>query len=276
MASAAPRVLVLRAAGTNCDAETANAFELAGATARALHINRLFERPQELDDADILAVPGGFSYGDDVGSGKILAIEIRTRLGDALQSFIGKGRLVLGICNGFQVLVKSGLLPHGAAGLQRPGLELDSTLTWNTSRHYECRWVRVGVTAPADSPFLRGIDQMWLPVAHAEGRFISAEATLDGLDSPAHGEPGTHGVVRYIDADGKPADSFPANPNGSQRSIAGMSDATGQVFGLMPHPERHVRFTQRPDWTRWRGTPAAAGDGDGLAIFRNAVAHVRG
>ena len=270
MTSAQPRVLVLRAAGTNCDAETANAFELAGASSFALHINRLCEHPETLRDADILAVPGGFSYGDDVGSGKILAIEIRTRLADALREFVAAGKLVLGICNGFQVLVKSGLLPHGVDGLQRPGPELDSTLTWNSSRHYECRWVRVGVNAADDSPFLRGIDTMWLPVAHAEGRFISADGTLDSL---AAGN-ATHGVVRYVDADGQPADSFPANPNGSQRAIAGITDSTGQVFGLMPHPERHVRYTQRPDWTRHREKASEAGDG--LAIFRNAVAHVRG
>lgn len=250
-----PRVLVLRSPGTNCDEETAAAWRAAGAEAETLHVARLLEAPDQLGRFGALTLPGGFSYGDDLGAGRILA----TRLGelrDHLAAFRDRGGLILGICNGFQVLVKAGLLPGGDG-------PAPATVTHNAHGRFECRWVRLKPT-PGRTPFLPDHEVMELPVAHGEGRFLSAdgEAELGRLDERGQL------VLSYCDDQGRPTQLFPANPNGSPRAIAGLCDPTGRVFGLMPHPERHVDPHHHPRWTREGARP----EGDGLRVFTGAVA----
>lgn len=253
---ATPRVLVLRSPGTNCDVETRFAFEKAGAIAEPVHINQLREQPRLLQQYQILVLPGGFSYGDDVAAGKILAVEVSHFLGDALRKFRDSERLILGICNGFQTLLKAGLIvPPDEDGPL-------ATLTNNTNGRYEDRWVHLQAT-PGKCPFLTGYTRFFVPMAHGEGRFICREQwILEGLQQAGQV------VLRYVDADGKPG-GYPINPNGSQGDVAGVCDATGRVLGLMPHPERYMLPTQHPQWTR----NGLAAEGDGLKLFRNAVGY---
>lgn len=253
---ATPRVLILRAPGANCDAEAQFAFERAGAEAERIHVNRLREQPRLLQKFQILMVPGGFTYGDDVAAGKILAVQLSHFLSDALREFRNKEKLILGVCNGFQVLLKAGLLmPPDEEGPL-------ATLANNTSGRFTDRWIHLQA-APGKCPFLKGYDRLHLPIAHGEGNFICREPwMLKGLQESGQV------VLRYVDAAGQPG-PFPVNPNGSQGDVAGLCDATGRVLGLMPHPERHVLPTQHPRWTR----TGLAEEGDGLRLFRNAVAH---
>jgi phosphoribosylformylglycinamidine synthase len=249
-----PRVLVLRAAGTNCDVETAYAFDTVGAAATTLHINRLRERPLLLREVQILAIPGGFSYGDDVASGRIFANELVAALRDELTAFIARGGFVIGICNGFQVLVKSGLLPALSAppGAAAPARQ-QATLTDNSSGRYSDRWVRV-TGDPVRCKWIADADEIELPVAHGEGRFVADAAVLSALAA-------NHQIaLRY---------SSGTNPNGAAMDIAGICDPSGRVFGLMPHPERFLRFENHPRWTR----EVRRAEGDGVRIFRTAVAH---
>lgn len=252
-----PRVLVLRAPGANCDCETAHAFELAGGLADLVHINQLLESPSLLREFQILCLPGGFSYGDDIAAGRILGNQIRHHLSDVLQEFKATGKLILGICNGFQILLKSGLLlPDDAKGLP-------ATLTWNASGKFEDRWVRL-VTQGDRCVFLQGIESMYLPVAHAEGKFVTRDTAVQN----ALRERGQL-VLRYGPLSGGTASvPYPENPNGAQDDVAGLCDETGRVFGLMPHPERHVDPTQHPRWTR----EGLRQHGDGLRVFQNAIA----
>ncbi len=250
-----PRVLVLRAPGTNCDEETVDAWERAGALAETRHIGLILEDTSVLDTYQVLTLPGGFSYGDDLGAGRILASRLGTVLGDTLRRFRDRDGLVLGICNGFQVLVKAGLLP----GL--PEAMGPSTLTFNDSGHFESRWVRL-VPTPGLSPFLTDSGPIELPVAHGEGKFVAARP-----DTLAHLESSNQVVLRYADANDRPTSTYPANPNGSVGALAGLCDPSGRIFGLMPHPERHIDPIHHPRWTR-RGLDHEA---DGLRIFKNAV-----
>jgi phosphoribosylformylglycinamidine synthase len=260
-----PRVLVLRAPGTNCDEETAHAFERAGATTERVHVNRLIENPVLKDRYQILCVPGGFSYGDDIAAGRILATRMRKHLADLVDTFVhGKGdRLVLGICNGMQVLMRLGVLTEDVAA---NGEHDRATLAWNNHGRFEDRWVHLA-TDRTDCVFLRNLPQMYLPMAHAQGKFVARDATvLEQLKAAGrlclrYARDETSGVEdQRLD--------FPANPNGADANVAGVCDATGRVFGLMPHPERHIDPTQHPFWTRRTEQPAA---GDGLAMFQNAV-----
>jgi phosphoribosylformylglycinamidine synthase len=250
----APRVLILRAPGANCDAEAQYAFELAGAVAERVHINRIREQPGQLQRYQVLVVPGGFTYGDDVAAGKILANQLSHFLGDELRAFRDREKLILGICNGFQALLKAGLLlPPDENGPV-------ATLARNASGKFEDRWITL-LAMPGRCPFLTGVQRMRLPIAHGEGRFVCREQwLLHGLERAGQI------VLRYVDAEGRPG-PFPVNPNGSQADVAGICDATGRVLGLMPHPERHALPTQHPQWTRL----GLAAEGDGLALFRNAV-----
>jgi phosphoribosylformylglycinamidine synthase subunit PurQ / glutaminase len=254
-----PRVLVLRAPGTNCDEEAAFAWQLAGAEAETWHVARLLEHSEGLDSFQILTLPGGFSYGDDLGSGKILATRLGTVLGDPLRRFLDRGGLVLGICNGFQVLVKAGLLPDN------PAIG-PATLTFNACGHFEARWVHL-LPSPGLCPFLADDQPIELPVAHGEGKFV-----LTNPEALPQLEAAGQVVLRYADSEGRPTTDHPANPNGSIGAVAGLCDPTGRVFGLMPHPERFVDPLHHPRWTR-RGL---VGEGDGLRIFRNAVRALSG
>ncbi len=251
---ATPRVLILRAPGANCDEETQFAFTQAGAVAERVHINRLREEPAFLHRYQILVVPGGFTYGDDVAAGKILANQLTHFLGETLRRFRDAEKLILGICNGFQALLKAGLIiPPDEDGPL-------ATLTNNTSGKFEDRWIYLQAK-PEKCPFLKGCDRLHLPVAHGEGRLIVREPwILKGLDQAGQV------VLRFVDAEGK-LGPYPVNPNGSEGDVAGLCDASGRVLGLMPHPERHVLPTQHPRWTREGLKP----EGDGLKLFRNAV-----
>lgn len=249
-----PRVLVLRAPGANCDEETQFAFQTAGAQVERIHLQRLREDPALLSQFQILVVPGGFTYGDDVAAGKILANQLASFLGDALRQFRAKEKLILGICNGFQTLLKAGLiLPPDEDGPL-------ATLAHNANGKFEDRWIHLEAN-PGKCVFLRGIRRLHLPIAHGEGNFVCREPwILQGLMQAGQV------VLTFVDAEGKPG-PFPVNPNGSSGDVAGVCDATGHVLGLMPHPERHVLPTQHPQWTRL----GLAGEGDGLKLFRNAV-----
>lgn len=251
---AAVRVLILRAPGANCDIETAFAFEKAGAVVERVHINRLKENPGLLDDYQVLTIPGGFTYGDDVAAGKILAVQLRTHLNDAIWRFRDQGKLILGICNGFQALLKAGLIvPPEQSGVP-------ATLTANDPPGFMDRWVHLRAE-PSRCPFLQGYSVWEAPIAHGEGRFVcAAPEVYRRLEAAGQI------VLRYVNAQGE-AGQYPANPNGSEGNVAGLCDSTGQVLGMMPHPERHVLPMQHPQWTR-RGLQP---EGDGLRLFRNAV-----
>jgi phosphoribosylformylglycinamidine synthase len=253
------KAIVLRAAGINCDMETEHALELAGAKAQRIHINRIIENETLLDEFQIIVFPGGFSYGDDVAAGKILANQIVHHLFEPIQKFIEDGKLVLGICNGFQVLVKTGILPGNNSTNQQQNV----TITNNDSGKFEDRWVYL---APQSDKcvFIEPGMQIYLPIAHGEGKVVTKDkATLDELKSEGHI------AFKYVDEEGKEGD-YPVNPNGSMGSIAGLTDTTGRILGLMPHPERFVRPTQHPRWNRLKNE-----DGDGMTIFNNAVKYVK-
>jgi phosphoribosylformylglycinamidine synthase len=258
---AKPKALVLRTAGTNCDLETIYALEEAGFEAAREHVFRMIERPDLLEDCRFLVVPGGFSYGDDVAAGKILANQLLFRLAEPLNAFVADGGLVLGICNGFQVLLKSGLLPWGrcdAASANR-----DATLSWNDSGMFVDRWVHLR----SDSEkcvFLPKGEVISLPIAHGEGKFVPAdEKVLHRLRAD------DQVALRYVDAEGNTGPA-PINPNGSVDDIAGLCDPTGRVMGLMPHPERFARPTQHPQWTRRELDRA-----DGMVFFHGAMSYLR-
>jgi phosphoribosylformylglycinamidine synthase len=253
------KAIVLRAAGINCEQETRHALELAGADVRLVHIRRIIENPSFLEDCQLFVLPGGFSYGDDVSAGKVLAGQMTRHLQDALTKFIADGKLVLGIGNGFQVLVKTGFLP-GMKEADKPSV----TLTDNDSGKYENRWVYLQ-PATDRCVFLEPHRRIYLPTAHGEGKVVTRDkATLDKLRQEGYV------ALLYVDAEGKEG-PFPINPNGSVGSIAGLTDSTGRVLGLMPHPERFVRQTQHPHWTRLVKSELVA---EGLSIFSRAVQYI--
>ncbi len=270
-----PNVCVLRAPGTNCDVETAHAFEICGAVVQRVHLFRLLENPGILSEFQILCIPGGFSYGDDIGAGVILSRQLRGRLGAAIGEFLHSDKLVLGICNGFQALLKSGILPGGASDWPpQNGQKPPATLTWNNNGKYTALWVRLGIVAD-NNVFLKGLEQIDLPIAHAEGKLVLRDDSVQkewrqngqialcyrrksqSEDNESNRDPeSTESILPY-----------PHNPNGSAGNIAGLGDPTGRVLCLMPQPERFIHATQHPHWTRDR----LQGEGAGLKLFRNAV-----
>ncbi len=253
-------VLVLAGFGINCEAETAHAFSRVGGTPRIVHLNDLIAEPTILESVQILAVPGGFSFGDDVSSGRILANRLRYRLAEPLDRFVQAGNLAIGICNGFQVLVKMGLLPQLSGEMRQ-----EVTLTHNDSGRFEDRWVHLVRDSKTPCVWLDGIDILELPIRHGEGKFLAP----DGEHLTQLQEAGCL-ALRYADKNGAPAAGhYPENPNGSMDDIAGLCNPTGRIFGLMPHPEAFVDRTHHPQWTR-QSLPE---EGAGLAIFRNAVKH---
>ena len=264
---AAVKVIVLRTAGTNCDEETVFAFQSFGARVDRVHINRLFHQDVRLDDYHILAIPGGFTYGDDIESGRILANELRLKLGPDMDRFIRGGKLIIGICNGFQVLVKSGILPGLAdkKADEKESLVREATLTNNDSGKFEDRWCYL--KAEGKSVWTQGLEPIvYYPVAHAEGKFVVRDkdvlVKMNGNGQVA---------FRYCNAQGKKT-GYPGNPNGSAEDIAGITDPTGRILGLMPHPERHFSFIQHPFWTRLQHSGPY---GHGAKIFENGVNYVK-
>jgi phosphoribosylformylglycinamidine synthase subunit PurQ / glutaminase len=245
--SSRPRALVMRAPGTNCDRETVIALELAGAEVESVHLERLLAAERNLDDFGLVVLPGGFSFGDHLGAGALWAHRLEA-VRDDLDRFVESGRPVLGICNGFQALLRLGLLRGGG-------------LAPNASGHFECRWIWMRRPDNARSPLLDDVDRFAMPIGHGEGRFLANDpASLSRL--AARGEIG----LVYCDADGNPGD-YPVNPNGSDAAVAALTNAAGNVLGLMPHPERNVSAGQ---------APAGRQDGAGLTIFTNAVRMARG
>lgn len=234
-----PKVCVLKTDGTNCDGETVYAFELAGGKPELTHVNELRAGEKKLKNYQILAIPGGFSYGDDIASGKILALELTSYLAEQINKFIAAGGLVIGICNGFQVLVRTGLLPFGKLG------KMEATLTNNDSGHFECRWINLKIEKDNRCVFLNGWDGVIsYQVAHGEGKFFASNETMKTIEQ--------QGLVvfRYVDENGRPTQEYPKNPNGALNAIAGICDPSGRILGLMPHPERFVKKTQHPNWRR--------------------------
>lgn len=278
-----PKVCVLRTAGTNCDKETAFAFKKAGAEVELVHINRFAAGEKELTQYQILALPGGFSYGDDIAAGKILANELRFKLSEDIKKFIADGKLIIGICNGFQILVKAGLLPGN------DNFEQEASLIINDSGKFEDRWVYLKSQKPFTCKQVKGVKSkkciwakdlpeiIYLPVAHGEGKFVVKDKNI-----LVRLKKNNQIIFQYCDEKGE-LTGYPDNPNGSMENIAGICDDTGRILGLMPHPERHIFFTQHPRWTSDQ-RPCLAGrqaatsgksNSDGLQIFYNGVNYAR-
>jgi len=262
-----PKVLVMSGYGINCEEETLFAFIKAGADGEIVHINDLISGDKKLEDFQILAFPGGFSYGDDTGSGYAFANKIKNNLWDDVKKFIENDKLVLGICNGFQILVNLGLLP--AIG-EKYG-ENQVALTHNNTARYECRWINL-INTSSKCIFTKGIKKISLPVAHGEGKFFAPEETMKELENK------DLIVFKYATAQGDLANgSFPSNPNGSLNDIAGICDETGRILGLMPHPERSIDFLQLENWTSLKNKDGKllSKDGNGLQIFKNSVEYFK-
>ncbi|MDD5067908.1 MAG: phosphoribosylformylglycinamidine synthase I [bacterium] len=247
------KTIILRAPGTNCDRETASAFQMAGADPEVIHINKVLRKEVCLADYHILVIPGGFSYGDDISAGRIFANKFRYKLLEEIRDFSSSRKLVLGICNGFQVLVKAGLLPF-------TDLKPSVTLTYNDSGKYECRWVYMKTNNASASFWIKDLpDIVRLPVAHAEGKFFTDQPTLSRIEKE------NLVLLQYCDEKGREA-VYPANPNGALKSIAGITNPQGNIFGLMPHPERFVIRQHYPSWTREKNVVPY-----GFRIIENAV-----
>ena len=265
--------LVVTGYGINCEKELAAAYKLAGAEAKIVHLNDVFLGKVKITDFDILNFPGGFSFGDDLGSGKVLANKMKyKRMADGelfynvILEFIAAGKFVLGICNGFQFLVKMGLLPNvGNEHAQ------EVTLTLNDSGKFEDRWVYCRTNPALVTPFMKGIDKIALPVRHGEGKLIIRdEQILKGIKDK------NLNCLSYTDSEGNITAEYPLNPNGSDLNCAGLCDETGQVFGLMPHPEAFLSIYNHPDWGRMKRLhPELTDDGEGLKIFKNIVQHIK-
>lgn len=258
-----PRALVLTGYGINCDEETAFAFRKAGGLADIVHVSDVIEDRARLGHYQILAFPGGFSYGDDTGAGNALANRLRNHLSDELKRFVSEDHLVIGICNGFQVMANLGLVPaHKGQG------EQEVALMHNDSARYVDRWVDLELGDK--SPWTKGIGRLSLPIAHGEGKFYATPAVLEKIRSD--------GLVaaRYVQGDVCNHFGLPYNPNGALEDIAGITDVSGRILGMMPHPERAVDFTHLPHWTlvkekMRRAKQQVPTEGPGMQIFRKGV-----
>jgi phosphoribosylformylglycinamidine synthase len=263
-----PRIAIITGYGINSDNELAHSFALAGGEPHRVHINDLIARKPALSEFDVIAVPGGFSFGDHIASGRVFANKLKHSLAEDLHAAAQRKVPMIGICNGFQVLVKLGILP-GTIG--STAFEQNTTLTYNDSGRFEDRWCHLSGDPASKSIWTRGIERIYLPIRHGEGKFIPKDAeTLAALKRNGQIS------LRYSTAaganPGEGAAAYPLNPNGSVDHIAGISSADGLIFGLMPHPEAHMLATNHPQWQKL----GLKGEGEGIRIFRNAVDHVRG
>lgn len=264
------KIAILTGYGINCNREAALAYEMAIADldlagrieAREVHVNQLIQGEVKLGKFSALTIPGGFLHGDDISAGKILAVKLRTHLDEDIRRFVAQKKPIMGICNGFQVLVKYPLIP-----------EIDGprkyTLTENRTGRFVDRWVKLKVREDSCPIFLRGIEEMSLPIRHAEGRFYTEEGELEKMESTGQI------ALQYVKPDSEPARrEYPANPNGSKRDIGGICDPSGRIFGLMPHPEAFVHPLQGPDWQLKKRRGELGTQGDGLKIFKNVVEYL--
>lgn len=271
------KALVLTGYGLNCDYETDFSLKLAGAESFRVHINELLSGPKHgsgvsLDNYHILVLGGGFSWADDHGAGVVMAARLRYNIGEEIEEFIRKGKLIIGICNGFQALVNLGLLP----GLDGDYRSREVALTYNDSGNFIDTWVKLKVKDDTECIFTRGISTLELPVRHGEGKFYAKQEIIDKLIKK------NQVVMQYADEEGRPAQGrWPFNPNGSLYDIAGICDSTGRIFGVMPHPEAYNHYTNHPAWVLKREELARMGkgiereEGEGITIFRNAVEYIR-
>jgi phosphoribosylformylglycinamidine synthase len=255
-----PKALILTGYGINCDYETQHAFNIVGAHAKRVHINDIIDKIENLEDYQIIAFPGGFSFGDDISSAKVLANKIKFNIFSDLQKFIDDGKVIIGICNGFQAMVKLGILP----AFERNYKKQTTTLTFNDSGRFEDRWVYLKANSKSRCIFTKGIDTLYLPVRHGEGKFVTSNAFLQKLNK------NNQVAFRYVDEKGNLGE-YPWNPNGSLENIAGVCDETGRIFGLMPHPEAYLHRTNHPRWTREK----LSEEGMGVKVFRNAVDFIK-
>lgn len=256
-------VLILTGYGINCDVETGWAFTMAGAhKVERVHINRIINGEVNMNDFQIMVFPGGFSFGDHIASGRVLGLKIKKEMGEHVRKFVADGKLVLGICNGFQTLVKMGILPGNKESVF--GKQV-ATLTHNDSAKYEDRWVRIKANPANISPFLKDIETFDVAVRHGEGKFMAQKTHLREIKN------NELIAFQYVDKNGEPSRNYPENPNGSELAIAGITNETGTVLGLMPHPEVFINRTQHPRWTR---NENMAQTGEGLKLFVNAVQYV--
>jgi phosphoribosylformylglycinamidine synthase I len=264
------RSLVIAGYGTNCEMEMAYACSRAGAVADIVHISEIISGRYAIADYHFLNLAGGFLDGDDLGSAQVESVRLKharvkttgKTLFDEIQTFIEKGMLILGVCNGFQALVKSGLLPGNPFGTRRV------SLTFNDSAKFEDRWVNLLVNQMSPCVFTRGMERLQVPVRHGEGKFVcDSDNTLSEITE--------HNLiaVQYADECLNPTMEYPQNPNGSVASVAGICDRSGRIFGLMPHPEAFTHPTNHPSWTRLDHLPDK---GEGMAIFDNAVSFLKG
>lgn len=257
------RVCILRTDGTNCDEELFYAFERYGGLPEYVHINQLRNKSKKLKNFQILAFPGGFSYGDDIASGKILAVELISFLKDEITGYINKGGLIIGICNGFQTLVRTGLLPFNQLG------KMSVTMAQNESGHFECRWIKLKFEKSKCIFLNNNSGQVGdFAINSGEGRFFSTPDVIRKVEDQ------NHVILRYVDEMDRPTQNYPINPNGSLHAIAGVCDPTGRIIGMQPHPEKFVDFTQHPNWRRVKyskGALALQNFNDGGYIFENMV-----
>jgi phosphoribosylformylglycinamidine synthase len=257
----AVRVLVITGFGLNCERETSAAFRLVGAEPAQVHLNDLLAGARCLAEFHILAFIGGFSFGDHLGAGTVFANRVKFRLRDQLESFIADGKLVIGICNGFQTLTRLGLVP----ALDHAYFTPQAALAHNDSGTFRDDWVHLRCDPASPCIFTRGLDRLRLPIRHGEGKFAADDATLDRLAAEHLA------VMHYTDPEGRTGAGFPHNPNGALRDIAGICDPSGRVFGLMPHPEAFLSPYNDPEWPRRQHRGPLPAEGEGVAIFRNAV-----
>lgn len=264
------RALVITGYGTNCEMEMAYACRRAGAAADIAHISDVLNGTYPISNYHFLNLPGGFLDGDDLGSAQVESVRLKhariktteNTLFEEIRAFIDRGMLILGVCNGFQALVKSGLLPGNPFGKRRV------SLTFNDSAKFEDRWVTLSVNPGSPCVFTKGLDHLLVPVRHGEGKFVcDGTATLEEIKGS------NLAAVYYADENRHPTMEYPYNPNGSTEAIAGICDASGRIFGLMPHPEAFTHPTNHPCWTRLASLPAV---GEGMAIFDNAVKFLAG
>jgi phosphoribosylformylglycinamidine synthase len=260
-----PKVLIITGYGVNCEAESAHAWKLAGADPEQVHLNDLLNSPDRLSSYQAMMFIGGFSYGDHMTSGHVFALRVKHHMQAELQQFIDDGKLIMGICNGFQVMTKMGLLP----GLDGNCFDPTVALMQNDCGTFQNFWVDVRFEEESPCVFTKGLGTLPLPIRHGEGKIFTLDTELlERMES--------EGCVaaRYVDGDNQPTQEFPANPNGSLHAIAGLTDPTGRIFGMMPHPEAYLFPENHPNWDKQKQAGTLPEHGLGLKLFQNAVEHI--